>query len=56
VGLLVATLQLDTSLLIEAFDLGFCDAFMPVEVYEECETAARHTAADKVGISHEQLC
>lgn len=48
VGLMVATLQLDASLLIHAFDLGFCDAFMPPEVYEECETAAKHAAADKV--------
>lgn len=48
VGLLVATLQLDVSLLIQAFDLGFCDAFMPSEVYEECEAAAKHAAAEKV--------
>jgi hypothetical protein len=51
VGLMVATLQLDASLLIQAFDLGFCDAFMPPEVYEECETAAKHAAAGKVGLS-----
>lgn len=49
----MATLQLDASLLIQSFDLGFCDAFMPPEVYDECETAARHRAADKV--SHQQL-
>lgn len=45
---MVATLQLDVSLLIQAFDLGFCDAFMPAEVYAECETAAKHAAAEKV--------
>lgn len=49
VGLLVATLQLDVSLLMQSFELGFCDAFMPPEVYEECEAAARQAAADKVG-------
>ena len=48
VGLLVATLQLDVSLLIQAFDLGFCDAFMPSDVFEECESAAKHAAAKKV--------
>lgn len=48
VGLLVATLQLDARLLIQAFDLGFCDAFMPAETYEECEAAAKHAAAEKV--------
>lgn len=48
VGVLVATLQLDARLLIQAFDLGFCDAFMPAETYEECEAAAKHAAAEKV--------
>lgn len=52
VGLMVATLQLDASLLIQAFDLGFCDAFMPAEVFEECETAAKHAAAEKVRGCH----
>lgn len=52
VGLLVATLQLDVSLLMQAFDLGFCDAFMPSEVYEECEAAAKHAAAEKVCCRH----
>jgi hypothetical protein len=51
VGLLVATLQLDASMLMRAFDLGFCDAFMPPEIYEECETAAKHAAAGKVSLS-----
>jgi hypothetical protein len=55
VGLLVATLQLDARLLIQAFDLGFCDAFMPAEIYEECEAAAKHAAAEKVrGRPHRQ--
>jgi hypothetical protein len=55
VGLMVATLQLDASLLIQAFDLGFCDAFMAAEVFEECETAAKHAAAEKVRNRHDGL-
>lgn len=48
VGVMVATCQLDVSLLVHSFDLSPFDAFMPREVYEECETTARYAAADKV--------
>lgn len=48
-GLLVATLQLDVSLLMQAFDLGFCDAFVPSDVYDDCEAAAKGAATAKVG-------
>uniref|UniRef100_A0A383WNS6 Cilia- and flagella-associated protein 61 N-terminal domain-containing protein n=1 Tax=Tetradesmus obliquus TaxID=3088 RepID=A0A383WNS6_TETOB len=47
VGLLVATSQLDLSLLLQSFDLGPFDGFLPAEVYEACEAAAQQAAAVK---------
>jgi hypothetical protein len=48
VGLMVATSQLDISLLLQSFDLGPFDGFLPAEVYEACEAAAQQSAAEKV--------
>jgi hypothetical protein len=48
VGLLVATCELDVSLLLQGFDVGPFDGFLTPEVYEGCEAAARHAAAEKV--------
>jgi hypothetical protein len=48
VGLMVATSQLDISLLLQSFDLGPFDGFLPAEVYEACEAAAQQAAAEKV--------
>lgn len=48
VGLLVATSQLDIGLLLQSFDLGPFDGFLPADVYEACEAAAQVAAAAKV--------
>jgi hypothetical protein len=48
VGLLVATSQLDLSLLLQSFDLGPFDGFLQADVYEACEAAAQQAAALKV--------